>query len=288
MFAKVLIATDLSPASTCLLRCVGELKELGLKQAVLAHVIYVANTPGLENRMEVEDLPELRAQRQLLAEQGVEVVTAMPQGIVARELDALAEEHQVDAIVMATRGHGLLRSLLGSVAFKLLQIARRPLFLAPVRVLGEGDSCQVSVCLTSLQHVLVPVDFSENSAKVIAYLEQLLKISKVSVTLLHVIDAKFAEVNLSRRGLEDYRKLAADQLDALRQRLQQAGGLVEADLVYGTPWKEIVERTRGERFTLVLMGSHGKGFFQEAMLGSVANEVSRQTEVPVLFIPSIH
>jgi nucleotide-binding universal stress UspA family protein len=214
MFAKVLIATDLSPASTCLLRCVGELKALGLKQAVLAHVIYVANTPGLENRMEVEDLPELRVQQQLLAEQGIEVVMAMPQGIVARELDALAEEHQVDAIVAATRGHGLLRSLLGSVAFKLLQIARRPLFLAPVKVLGEGESCQFSVCLKSLQNILVPVDFSENSAKVIAYLEQLLKTSKPSLTLLHVIDAKFAEVNLSRRGLEEYRKVAADQLDA--------------------------------------------------------------------------
>jgi nucleotide-binding universal stress UspA family protein len=267
---------------------VGELKALGLRRAVLAHVIYVANIPGLEDRIQAEDSPELERQKRLLEEQGIEVATEMHLGIPARDLNALAQRHDVDVILVGSRGHGLWRSLLGSTSFKLLQIAERPVFLAPVRVLGEGESCQFSVCLKSFRNILVPIDFSPSSDKAIAWLEQLLKTFKVSVTVLHVIDAKFAEVNFSRRELEDYRKRAAGQLDELKQRLQPSGGLVETELVSGTPWKEIVERTRGERYTLVLMGSHGKGFFQEAMLGSVANEVSRQSELPVLFIPLVH
>ena len=105
------------------------------------------------------------------------------------------------------------------------------------------------------------------------------------MTLLHVVDRKFAQINLSGWELEAHNKRAAGRLDELKQRLQRAGGLADTELVSGTPWKEIVNRTRDERFSLVLMGSHGKGFFEEAMLDSVANEVSRQTELPVLFIP---
>jgi nucleotide-binding universal stress UspA family protein len=285
MFEKILIGTDFSPASDCLIRCVGELKSLGLQHAILAHVLYVANTPGLEDRMEAEAVPELRRQKELLEKEGIEVTTELHLGIPARDLNDLAQRHNVDAIVIGSRGHGLWRSLFGGVAFKVPQIADRPVFIAPVRVVGEGENCQLSVCLKTLENILVPIDFSKNSEKLVACLENLLKTFKVSVTLLHVIDAQFAEINLSGREVEAYRKRAAGELDELKLKLQGAGALVETELVSGTPWKEIVDRTGGDAFSLVLMGSHGKGFFQEARLGSVANEVSRQTELPVLFVP---
>lgn len=286
MFKKVLIGTDFSSAADCLIHCVGELKALGLTHAVLAHIVYVANTPGLEDRMQVEDAGALQRQQELLEAQGIEVTTEQGLGIPARELNLLAQQHAVDAIVISSRGHGLWRSLLGSVSNKLLQIADRPVFLAPVRVVGEGETCRFSVCLKSFQNILVPVDFSQNCEQVIACLEKILSKFKAAVTLLHVIDANFAEINLSGRELEAYRKRAAEQLEVLQQRLQVAGGLVETELVSGTPWQEIVDRTRLERYSMVLMGSHGRGFFQQAILGSVANEVCRQTELPVLLVPS--
>ena len=57
MIEKLLIGTDFSPASDGLISCVGEFKALGLRQAVLAHIIYVANTPGLagSHRLACED-----------------------------------------------------------------------------------------------------------------------------------------------------------------------------------------------------------------------------------------
>ncbi len=287
MLEKILIGTDFSPASDCLIGCVGELKALGLRRAVLAHIIYVANTPGLEDRIKVDAASDLERQKLLLEEQGIEVTAELRLGLPARDLNILAEQHEVDAIVISSRGHGLWRSLLGSVSFKLLQIADRPVFLAPVRVVGEGEHCQFSVCLKAFQNILVPIDFSKNSEKVVVYLEGLLSTFKAPVTLLHVIDAKFAEVNLSGRELEEYRKRAAGLLDELQLRLQAAGGLVEVELVSGTPWEEIVKRTRDGRFSLVLMGSRGRGFFQEALLGSVANEVSRHAEVPVILVPAL-
>ncbi len=35
------------------------------------------------------------------------------------------------------------------------------------------------------------------------------------------------------------------------------------------------------------MGSNGKGFSGELMMGSVANEVARLAEVPILFVPAL-
>ncbi len=282
---KILIGTDFSPASDCLIGCVGELKALGLKHAVLAHIIYVANTPGLEDRIKIDAAPALERQKLLLEEQGIEVTGELRLGIPARDLKILAEQHEVDAIVIGSRGHGLWRSLLGSVSFKLLQIADRPVFLAPVKVVGEGENCQFSVCLKAFQSILVPVDFSRNNENVVAYLDSLLRTCKAPVTLLHVIDAKFAEVNLSGGEPDAYRMHASGLLDEIRQRLEAAGGTVETELVSGVPWEEIVKRTRDGRFSLVLMGSHGRGFFQEALLGSVANEVARHAETPVVFVP---
>ncbi len=285
MFRKILIGTDLSPASDCLMRCVGEFKALGLEHVVLAHIIHVANAPGLEDRMKSEDVPEVQRQADLLRAEGLDVTTEVHLGIPARELNMLAQQYSVDAIVIGSRGHGLWRSLLGSVSFKMLQIADRQVFLAPVRVTGEGDSCQLSVCFNSFQNILVPVDFSTNSDRIIDYLETMLKKYKASLTLLHVIDSKYVETRLSGQEAEAYRKQVDSQLNELKQRLEKAGGQVETELAEGTPWEEIVNRTRSDRFSMVVMGSHGRGFFQEALLGSVANEVSRQTELPVLFLP---
>ncbi|MBE0429806.1 MAG: universal stress protein, partial [Thermoleophilia bacterium] len=119
MFEKILIATDLSPAADCLVQCAAELKAIGLKQAVLAHVVYVANTPGLEDLLMEKAGPRLEHQKSLLEEQGIEVVTAMELGMPAYDLDILAERHDVATILIGSRGHGLARSALGGVSFKL-------------------------------------------------------------------------------------------------------------------------------------------------------------------------
>lgn len=214
------------------------------------------------------------------------MTTELQLGIPARDLNALTRKHHVDAMVIGSRRHGLWRSMFGGVASKLLSNAERPVFLAPVRVVGEGENCQLSVCLKTFQNILVTVDFSKNSDEVRTWLETLLQTFKASVTLLHVIDANFAEVNLSGRELENYRNHATWQFEKLKQRLQGVGGLVETELVSGTPWVEVTNRTRGDRFSLVLIGSHGLEFFQQALLGSVANEVAQHAELSLLFIPS--
>jgi nucleotide-binding universal stress UspA family protein len=286
MFEKILIATDLSPASDCLLQCAGELQATGLKQAVLAHVIYVANTPGLEDAMEAEASPPLMRQKATLEGQGIEVTTEMHLGIPARTLSELAERHNVDAILIGSRGRGILqRAVLGSVAFKLLQTAHKPVLLARIQILGEGATCRFAVCQRLFAHLLFPTDFSETAEHAFWHLEQMAADLKGAVTLLHVQDRAYREIHLSGQQAEEQKRIDQERLEGLRQRLASRGVGVEAELVEGVPREEILQRAASGTYSLIAMGTQGKGLFREALLGSLAHEVACAAELPVLFFP---
>ncbi|MFA7537184.1 MAG: universal stress protein [Desulfuromonadales bacterium] len=286
MFEKVLVATDLSPASDCLLQCLGELKTVGTSEAVLAHVIYVTNTPGFEEAFAADSSPMLAQQKSKLEEQGFQVITEMKLGIPAFTLHDLAEQHSVDAILIGSRGRGIVQqAVLGSVAFKLLQLTRKPVLLARVSLLGEGESCRFAVCQQLFAHILFPTDFSETAEHAFTHLERIAAVLKGPVTLLHVQDRTHAEIHLSGQEAQQQATIARERLAALKARLEPLGARVETEVVEGVPREEILQRAAAGRYSLIAMGTQGKGFFREALLGSIAHEVARRSELPVLFFP---
>lgn len=286
MFEKILIATDLSPASDCLVQCAAELKALGLKRAVLAHVIYVANTPGLEVLLEEKAKLQLEHQKGVIEKQGIKVTISMELGIPASDLSDLAERHDVSAILIGSRGRGLARSALGGVSFKLLQITRRPVFLSRINMLGEGDQRRLSVCLRAFEKILFPTDFSDTSERAFAYLENIVKECRAAVTLLHVLEKQHT-AHLTRQGIEEQKSLDMRRLEEMKQHLDNIGSHAVIEWASGIPGEEIVNRARGGSFSLIVMGNQGRGFFREALFGSVANEVARTAEIPILFIPAV-
>ena len=73
-----------------------------------------------------------------LQEQGILTQTATAEGKPYVEIIRLAEENEIDLIIMSTRGHsGLSRWLLGSVADRVARGATVPLLLVQAR--GEAD-----------------------------------------------------------------------------------------------------------------------------------------------------
>jgi nucleotide-binding universal stress UspA family protein len=278
MFRKVLLATDFSPASDCLLRCAGELKMAGLGEVVLVHVIYVANTPGLEDRMRAENSPELQRQKRLLEEQGVQVTVEMPVGLPARTLAEMAERHAVSLILAGARGKGILRSsTLGSVSAGLIHLAARPLLIART-VLLEGERCELA-CGRLFESLLFATDFSEAAERALDYVAAIAAGTGCPVTLLHVLDSTAKP----RPDEENARFL----LDAKRGRLERKGAKrVTAELGAGDPADEVVRRGSGAGASLVVLGSRGKGIVKELLVGSVANAVARRAGMPVLLVPA--
>ncbi|MBE0602048.1 MAG: universal stress protein, partial [Deltaproteobacteria bacterium] len=239
MFRKILVCTDLSSASDALIRCVDEFEALGLEEAVLAYVIYVANTPGLEEMLAEAARPGLERQRKILTEQGVKVVVEMPFGKPARTLNDIAVNHDVSVILIGTRGESLAKGiLLGSVVHRLLQLAEKPVLLIPIRILeGEGFSgtCD-ALCGDFFRHPLFATDFSDPAGKAFLYLEHIVaQTHPKETTLYHVQDEGRINPYLAHR-LDEFNRIDQERLTALEERLKSRGaGKVHKEVEFGRP-----------------------------------------------------
>jgi nucleotide-binding universal stress UspA family protein len=77
-----------------------------------------------------------------------------------------------------------------------------------------------------------------------------------------------------------------ERLETLNGRLMAVGGddLDVAVIVrHGVPAAEILALL--EQASLVVMGTHGRGFVSELFVGSVSHNVARHAGCPVLLIP---
>ncbi len=137
------------------------------------------------------------------------------------------------------------------------------------------------------RHILFPTDFSDNAEHAFLHLEHIVRETGSRVTLLHVQDKTRIARHLEHR-LEEFNRMDAERLEGMKLRLEQCGArAVEMEIPYGSPTQIILERARGNDFSLILMGSQGRGFIKEVFLGSVANHVARLAPLPVWFVPAV-
>ena len=281
MFKRMLVCSDLSPASDALIQCVDDLKKVGLEEVVLAHVVYVINTPGLEQKLAEEARPVLERQREFIEARGIRVTVETPFGVPARTLHEVAEKHDVSAILAGSHGKGVLRAaVLGSVSVELLHLTRRPVLLARIRALEGLKSRAGSAGMFS--SALFPTDFSETAERALDYMGKIARETNCRVTIMHALVQKSDDAAEIKSTEESARYL----LDAKKRRLEALGaGEVGLELVHGRAVDRIIDRTREGDFSILVMGSQGKSLVKEVFIGNVAFEVIRQADVPVLLVP---
>jgi nucleotide-binding universal stress UspA family protein len=132
---------------------------------------------------------------------------------------------------------------------------------------------------------IVPIDFSELS---FTALDQAMEIAgDGSVHVIHVlVELATMEPGNLYGTLSDENRIAAVQ-EHLRKRLagpKYAGVTLHATV--GDPGREISALAEREGADLIVMPSHGYGFFKHMLLGSVAERVVRMAHCPVLVLRS--
>jgi nucleotide-binding universal stress UspA family protein len=143
-----------------------------------------------------------------------------------------------------------------------------------------------------MRSILVPIDFSGVTDRVVAQASAMATAFSGAVCLLHVAapDPAFVgwepgpDVVRHQRATslrEEHRKLQ-DLAESLRQRGIEAQAL----LVQGPTVETILERAAKSEADLIVMGSHGHGALYRALLGSISEGVIRSATCPVLIIPS--
>jgi nucleotide-binding universal stress UspA family protein len=289
MLTKILIATDASEASNHVIDCVKDLRRVGSHQAVLTHVINARDVGGLYATLKQLAVPRLEEQQRRLAAAGFEVTLEIPLGFPEYEINRIVREHGCSLIVVGSHGESLAKEmLLGSTAFEVLQNARTNILLIRLEIIeAAAGKCCRAVCADFFKHILHPTDFSDTSERAFQYLEHVVSQTKCAVTLLHVQDMAKIESHLKDR-LEEFNRIDLERLERRKEHLLKAGAAsVDIQIPYGSPTALILEQGRCEHYSLILMGTQGRGFIKEIFLGSVSHNVARHARLPVLFVPAL-
>lgn len=143
--------------------------------------------------------------------------------------------------------------------------------------------------MIEIKRILVPTDFSDPSAKALAYGSALARLYGSSLEVLHVIDARpFAGTPPVEGYVPELPEFARELEKAARSSLarvaEQAGMPVTQAMLWGRPHVEIGRYAKAHAIDLIVMGTHGRGFVAHLLLGSVAERVVRTAPCPVLTV----
>jgi nucleotide-binding universal stress UspA family protein len=208
------------------------------------------------------------------------------------EVCKLAREIAADLIVMATRGEsGLKHLLLGSTTERVIRFAPCPVLVPRGKDYGAalalGEKSKLKI-----RKILVPVDFSECSLTGVRYAAFLAKCFAARLKLLHVVarhDYAFASQGFAgeiTRLTEAVRERAKKQMTELRGSSLLQGVSCEAEIPIGSAITEICSQGAKDDADLTVISTHGRTGFRRALIGSVAEQVARYAEHPVLIVPS--
>lgn len=144
----------------------------------------------------------------------------------------------------------------------------------------------------SYKHILIAVD---DSSIAYAAAEQALKLAKdlhAKVTLMSVIAVDpFVGVDFYKvaPAVTDYflqaEESAQARLAELKQSFVHAGITLNTQVIRGVvPAEGIIQVANDVKADLIMMGSHGRTGLKKMMLGSVAQSVLAQSQIPVLVV----
>jgi nucleotide-binding universal stress UspA family protein len=205
------------------------------------------------------------------------------------EICRLAQEIDIDLIVIATRGNtGLRHLVLGSTAERVVRYSP-----CPVLVVRANDSKKKPARqLATFRKILVPVDFSDCSTKGLDHAKALAREFKAKLILLHsialqyyVASDEYARYDLPRL-LEQIDEAAKQQMRDLVQQTNWNGVEVETSIEIGHAGQQICAEATERNAGLIAISTHGRTGFKHVLLGSTAEYVVRHASCPVLVVPS--
>jgi len=90
---------------------------------------------------------------------------------------------------------------------------------------------------------------------------------------------------LGAQAVHDYyREEAREVLDPIERFLKRHEVQFRTATVVGSPTKELLAAAIRQKAQLIVMGTHGRGLIGRALMGSVAQRVVADSEVPVLLV----
>lgn len=131
--------------------------------------------------------------------------------------------------------------------------------------------------------ILCPVDFDPNSAAALDFAARLAREHHGALHLLHVVKVPFEPSEQPVEAfLPEWQRDARALLEKFAAEHLPAGVKYQASVKRGDPASAILETARELAPDLIVVATHGRTGLSHAFLGSVAERVARESQVPVL------
>ncbi len=307
MIKHAILGTDFSKAVSEIIDNASIFKTIGIEKISLIHVLNLRDRILVE-QFSLEGLEEkLSLQKELLQNMGFEVNTELVYGIPHIELERMRKNMGAGLIIIGSHGRTSASSTIGGTIADILQNLKAPVLVIPLkkektevdefpgRNLYQYEQIMQQLekqepdwdlkCNTLVDHILLPVDFSDFSEKAFQWIKnQPVQLPKV--TILHVQDEVKIGKHLADK-LEEFNTIDSERLSRLTASFKSDHPEtdIEFKLIYGRPTQEILKMIKENNITLTVMGSQGRGFFAEIFLGSVSHQVARHSNSNVMIVP---
>ena len=298
-FPTVLVPLDGSgfaeqalPVAAAIARRTGATLHLATVQVPMAVLAPGAEEFAVDANVDRELREQLQAYlastaRAISTPHGLDVTSAVLDGLPADALAHYARAQHVALIVMTTHGHGgFSRLWLGSVADRLLRRVTVPVLL--LRPREEPPQAE-------FRRILVALDGSSESEGVVEPAVALGSSARnAHYTLIQVVEPPVALItrmamhpaHLRPHWREHQENCARSYLERVANRLRARGLAVTTQVLSARgAGEQIVKCAHAAAADLVAVGTRGSRGLERMLLGSVADKVVRGATQPVLVVP---
>lgn len=299
MYKVIMAPTEGSDSESAALRVAGKLAqrfqaELCLVRVETAPLVIetVVKPPALEvveQTLHEERIARLRKLEalgvELRALGDVRVITALEEGPIGPTLRDYARKNNVDLIVMSSHSRsGLRRVTLGSVTDYLIRKTN-----IPVMVVKKPMAFASAPFQESAGRIVVPLDGSALAEQILPAVVSLALRLRAGVNLLQVLTPRsYSQQQIMQPGLPwwDADIAAADSyLARAASGLCEEGVAVSKNVILSdnvpTAILDYAARTKAD---LIAIATSGSGGMRRFVFGTVADEVTRQSQTSLLVL----
>ena len=279
---KILCPHDFFPPSETALAYAVSLARTFYARIRIVHVVPPATSYFPQDKGEVVKSAYEESQLRLASiatavkAAGVHASAEVRLGEIDREILNAADEYKADLMVAATHGRrGFQHWLIGSTCERLLKRAHVPILtIGPVKRPRDASN---------FKRILIGIDFSDASEEVASWGFSIAKKFQSDVTLLHVADLAVGDIP---------KPYKSSLLEGIRLELEQfvpsdaeACSKVTRRVEFGMPFQHILKLAQSGKADLIVIGTHGKGMLDRALLGTSAERIIRGAPCATLSVP---
>ena len=156
--------------------------------------------------------------------------------------------------------------------------------------------------IPEIKKILYATDLTKNSAYAFFYAVTMAEKCGATIVILHSVEAG-RHISYAGAGVEAVMEGAKKQeqeadLEKIKERVEAVCKTMEKHVGHsclelvskiiiplGHPVEEILRAVTEEGCDVIVLGTHGKGFLKQTLLGNVAARVLQRTRKPVFIIP---